>query len=251
MDYKILVVDDDQEIVQAIQIYLEMEDFNVVCATDGEQALKIVDSEEIHLILLDVMMPKMDGLQVLERVRETKSIPVIMVSAKSEDIDKIGGLERGADDYITKPFNPQELIARVKSHLRRYAEYSNISQDGPVSHIYQQGGLVLDDERKKVFVDQEQVSLTPIEYRILFLLLKNPGKVYSSDEIYEEVWEEESMGSVQTVAVHIRHIREKIEINPKDPRYLKVVWGLGYKIEAQRDNHGEERNQENGKENKG
>lgn len=250
MDYTILVVDDDQEIVQALKIYLEIEEFEVICATDGQQALDYLDKYNIHLILLDIMMPKLDGFQVLEKIRETKSIPVIMVSARTEDIDKIGGLEKGADDYITKPFNPHELVARVKSHLRRYAEYINISTvDEQVNHVYKQGGLVLDDESKKVFIDQEQVQLTPIEYRILHLLLKNPGKVYSSDEIYEEVWEEESIGSVQTVAVHIRHIREKIEINPRDPRYLKVVWGLGYKIELQRDNHAEERNQANGQDN--
>lgn len=234
MKYRVLVVDDDQEIVRAIQIYLEKEDYEILTAYNGEQALQILEKEEVHLILLDLMMPVMDGMSALQRIRRERSIPVIIISAKAEDMDKIVGLDHGADDYVTKPFNPLELVARVKSQLRRYTEYLNISAGQAKEMIFRQGGLVLDNEQKKVYVDQELVQLTPIEYRILHLLLKNPGKVFSSEELYEQVWEEESIGSVQTVAVHIRHIREKIEINPKEPRYLKVVWGLGYMIEPQR-----------------
>lgn len=224
----ILVCDDDKDIVEAIRIYLENEGYHVIKAYDGTEALRKIENEEIHLIIMDVMMPKMDGIEATLKIREKENIPVIMLSAKSEDTDKIMGLTMGADDYITKPFNPLELIARVKSQLRRYTSLGSMEVN---KNIYKSGGLTLDDEKKVVTVDGEEVYLTPVQYKILRLLIKNPGKVFSIDNIYESVWEEESFNSENTVAVHIRRIREKIEINPKDPKYLKVVWGIGYKIE--------------------
>ena len=228
---KILVCDDDKEIVDAIEIYLMQEGFETVKAYDGEQALAALKTEDIRLIILDIMMPRLDGIHATLKIRENSSIPIIILSAKSEDADKILGLNIGADDYITKPFNPLELIARVKSHLRRYTKLDNLNEE--ISNVYQVGGLVMNDDTKEVTVDGESVKLTPIEYNILLLLVKNQGRVYSIEQIYENIWEEEAIGADNTVAVHIRHIREKIEINPKEPRYLKVVWGVGYKIEKQ------------------
>ena len=225
----ILVCDDDKEIVEAIEIYLQQEGYQVFRAYDGEDALKILKEEEIHLLIIDVMMPKLDGIRATLKIREESSIPIIILSAKSEDTDKILGLNVGADDYITKPFNPLELVARVKSQLRRYTKLGNAAENGQA--VYQFGGLAINDELKEVTVDGEIVKLTPIEYNILLLLMKNQGKVFSINQIYENIWNEDAIGADNTVAVHIRHIREKIEINPKEPRYLKVVWGVGYKID--------------------
>jgi DNA-binding response OmpR family regulator len=229
---KILVCDDDKEIVEAINIYLSSEGFDVVPAYDGSEALKVLETQDIDLMVLDVMMPGMDGIRTTLKVRETSAIPIIILSAKSEDQDKILGLNIGADDYLTKPFNPMELVARVKSHLRRYKTLGNISGE-PNSRIFSCGDLTIDDDTKEVTVGGDIVKLTPIEYNILLLLVKNPGKVFSIDEIYEQIWNEEAIGADNTVAVHIRHIREKIEIDPRNPRYLKVVWGVGYKVEKQ------------------
>lgn len=225
----ILVCDDDKEIVEAIEIYLKQENYQIYKAYDGEEALKILKEEEIHLLIIDVMMPKLDGIRATLKIREESSIPIIILSAKSEDTDKILGLNVGADDYITKPFNPLELVARVKSQLRRYTKFGNATENGQC--VYQVGGLAINDELKEVTVDGEPVKLTPIEYNILLLLVKNQGKVFSINQIYENIWNEDAIGADNTVAVHIRHIREKIEINPKEPRYLKVVWGVGYKID--------------------
>ncbi len=230
--YNILVVDDDKEIVGAIEIYLKKEGYNILKAYNGEEALDIVNNNEIHLIILDIMMPKKDGLETLEEIRKSKTIPVILLSAKSEDYDKIGGLNSGADDYITKPFNPLELIARVNSSLRRYVSFGSLKKEEENNKkIYKTGGLEVDDDTKKVLVDGKEVKLTATEFNILKFLLANKGKVYSIPEIYENVWKEEGFGAENIIAVHIRHIREKIEINPKEPRYLKVIWGVGYKIE--------------------
>ena len=228
--YNILVVDDDREIVGAIEIYLKKEGYNIIKAYNGNEALEKVKENEIHLIILDIMMPEKDGLETLEELRKDKSIPVILLSAKSEDYDKIGGLNQGADDYITKPFNPLELIARVNSQIRRYVSFGAMEKKDN-KNIYKTGELILDDETKKVTVDGKEVKLTATEFNILKFLLKNKGKVYSIPQIYENVWNEESYGAENIIAVHIRHIREKIEINPKEPRYLKVIWGIGYKIE--------------------
>ena len=228
--FNILVCDDDKEIVDAIDIYLSQEGYHILKAYDGLQAIEIMKKEEVHLILLDIMMPNLDGIRATRKIRETSSVPIIMLSAKSEDVDKILGLNIGADDYITKPFNPLELIARVKSQLRRYTQLGNLATEEKEA-VYVCGGLVVNDDLKTVTVDGEPVKLTPIEYNILVLLIKNQGKVFSIEQIYENIWNEEAIGADNTVAVHIRHIREKIEINPKDPRYLKVVWGVGYKIE--------------------
>ena len=228
--YNILVVDDDREIVGAIEIYLKKEGYNMIKAYNGNEALEKVKENEIHLIILDIMMPEKDGLETLEELRKDKSIPVILLSAKSEDYDKIGGLNQGADDYITKPFNPLELIARVNSQIRRYVSLGAMEKKDN-KQIYRTGELILDDETKKVTVDGKEVKLTATEFNILKFLLKNKGKVYSIPQIYENVWKEESYGAENIIAVHIRHIREKIEINPKEPRYLKVIWGIGYKIE--------------------
>lgn len=228
--YNVLVVDDDKEIVGAIEIYLKKEGYNILKAYNGNQALKAIQENEIHLIILDIMMPEKDGIETLEEIRKDKSIPVILLSAKSEDYDKIGGLNSGADDYITKPFNPLELIARVNSNLRRYVSLGSLENKNN-SKIYQTGELVINDETKIVTVDGKEVKLTATEFNILKFLLENKGKVYSIPEIYENVWKEEGFGAENIIAVHIRHIREKIEINPKEPKYLKVIWGVGYKIE--------------------
>lgn len=228
--FNILVCDDDKEIVDAIDIYLSQEGYHILKAYDGLQAIEIMKKEEVHLILLDSMMPNLDGIRATRKIRETSSVPIIMLSAKSEDVDKILGLNIGADDYITKPFNPLELIARVKSQLRRYTQLGNLATEEKEA-VYVCGGLVVNDDLKTVTVDGEPVKLTPIEYNILVLLIKNQGKVFSIEQIYENIWNEEAIGADNTVAVHIRHIREKIEINPREPRYLKVVWGIGYKIE--------------------
>lgn len=228
--FNILVCDDDKEIVDAIDIYLSQEGYHILKAYDGLQAIEIMKKEEVHLILLDIMMPNLDGIRATRKIRETSSVPIIMLSAKSEDVDKILGLNIGADDYITKPFNPLELIARVKSQLRRYTQLGNLATEEKEA-VYVCGGLVVNDDLKTVTVDGEPVKLTPIEYNILVLLIKNQGKVFSIEQIYENIWNEEAIGADNTVAVHIRYIREKIEINPREPRYLKVVWGIGYKIE--------------------
>ena len=228
--YNVLVCDDDREIVEAIEIYLSQEGYKVLKAYDGEEALKVLDREKVDLLIIDVMMPKLDGIRATLKIREKKNMPIIILSAKSEDADKILGLNVGADDYMTKPFNPLELTARVKSQLRRYTQLGS-TIDKSNQAVYAVGGLSIDDEQKEVTVDGEPVRLTPIEYNILLLLVKNQGKVFSIDQIYESIWNEDAIGVDNTVAVHNRHIREKIEINPKEPRYLKVVWGVGYKIE--------------------
>ncbi|MEF9915920.1 MAG: response regulator transcription factor [Lachnospiraceae bacterium] len=227
--FNILVCDDDKEIVEAIEIYLVQEGHHILKAYDGLEAMEILNKHEINLLIIDVMMPRLDGIRATLKIRENSSIPIIILSAKSEDADKILGLNIGADDYVTKPFNPLELTARVKSQLRRYTQLGNIAEDK--SQVYKNQGLMMDDELKQVTVDGEEVRLTPIEYNILLLLMKNPGKVFSINQIYESIWSEDAIGADNTVAVHIRHIREKIEINPKDPRYVKVVWGVGYKME--------------------
>ena len=227
----ILVCDDDKEIVDAIEIYLQQEGYQVYKAYDGAQAIEILKKNNIHLLIIDIMMPKLDGIHATLKIREFSSVPIVFLSAKSEDTDKILGLNVGADDYITKPFNPLELLARVKSNLRRYTQLGSLNVEN--NELFQVGGLCINDETKEVTVDGENVKLTPIEYNILLLLVKNQGKVFSIDQIYENIWNEEAIGADNTVAVHIRHIREKIEINPKEPRYLKVVWGVGYKIEKQ------------------
>lgn len=227
----ILVCDDDREIVDAIEIYLSQDGYKIYKAYDGEQVLQILDKEDIHLLIMDIMMPKLDGIRATLKIREYSSIPIIILSAKSEDTDKILGLNIGADDYICKPFNPLELVARVKSNLRRYTSLGSLT--GENKAIYQVGGLILNDDTKQVTVDDEPVKMTPIEYNILLLLMKNQGRVFSINQIYESIWNEDAIGADNTVAVHIRHIREKIEINPKEPRYLKVVWGVGYKIDKE------------------
>ena len=228
--YNILVCDDDKEIVEAIEIYLTQEGYNVLKAYDGEEALKVLRKETVDLLVIDVMMPRLDGIRATLKIREENSLPIIILSAKSEDADKILGLNVGADDYVTKPFNPLELVARVKSQIRRYTKLGSTVMDTKKS-IYTVGGLTIDDDLKEVTVDGETVKLTPIEYNVLLLLVKNQGKVFSIDQIYDNIWNEDAIRADNTVAVHIRHIREKIEINPKEPRYLKVVWGVGYKIE--------------------
>ncbi len=217
--------------MDAIEIYLSQDGYKIYKAYDGEQAIQILDKEEIHLLIMDIMMPKLDGIRATLKIREYSSIPIIILSAKSEDTDKILGLNIGADDYICKPFNPLELVARVKSNLRRYTSLGSLT--GENKAIYQVGGLVLNDDTKQVTVDDEPVKMTPIEYNILLLLMKNQGRVFSINQIYESIWNEDAIGADNTVAVHIRHIREKIEINPKEPRYLKVVWGVGYKIDKE------------------
>ena len=227
----ILVCDDDREIVDAIEIYLSQDGYKIYKAYDGEQAIQILDKEDIHLLIMDIMMPRLDGIRATLKIREYSSIPIIILSANSEDTDKILGLNIGADDYICKPFNPLELVARVKSNLRRYTSLGSLT--GENKAIYQVGGLILNDDIKQVTVDDEPVKMTPIEYNILLLLMKNQGRVFSINQIYESIWNEDAIGADNTVAVHIRHIREKIEINPKEPRYLKVVWGVGYKIDKE------------------
>ena len=225
----ILICDDERDIVSALKIYLSTEGYTLFEAYTGREALEIVKKNEIHLILMDIMMPEMDGISATAKLREEYNIPIILLTAKSEDTDKVLGLNIGADDYITKPFNPVEVLARVRSQLRRYTTLGGMEQKPSKLTI---GSIVLDDETKAVTVDGEAVNLTPIEYNILLLLMRHPGRVYSSSQIYEQVWNESAIGSEGAVAVHIRHLREKIEINPSEPRYLKVVWGLGYKMEA-------------------
>ena len=227
---KILVCDDDKDIVEAIDIYLTQEGYEVLKAYDGDEAIKVLKRNEVDLLIMDVMMPKLDGIRATLKIRENSSIPIIILSAKTEDSDKILGLNIGADDYVEKPFNPLELVARVKSQLRRYTQLGSTARSDNQSE-FRTGGLVIRDDLKEVTVDGEKVKLTPIEYNILLLLVKNQGKVFSINQIYENIWNEEAIGADNTVAVHIRHIREKIEINPKEPRYLKVVWGVGYKVE--------------------
>lgn len=227
----ILVCDDDREIVDAIEIYLMNEGYQIYKAYDGEQAVEMIKKNDIHLLIMDVMMPRLDGIHATLKIREYSGIPIIILSAKSEDTDKILGLNIGADDYITKPFNPLELIARVKSNLRRYTTLGSLNVEN--NAVFNVGGLSINDDTKEVTVDGEMVKLTPIEYNILLLLVKNQGRVFSIDQIYESIWNEDAIGADNTVAVHIRHIREKIEINPKEPRYLKVVWGVGYKVDKQ------------------
>lgn len=229
--YNILICDDDKEIVKAIEIYLSKEGYKIFKAYNGKECLSVLNEQEIHLIILDIMMPEMDGMETAEKIRENKSIPIIMLSAKSEDFDKIDGLNVGADDYITKPFNPLELIARVNSNIRRYTKLGSIDVKQDDENICKTGDLIINDNTKEVFVDGKQIKFTPTEYNILKFLTKNKGKVYSIEQIYNNVWEEESFGADNIIAVHIRHIREKIEINPKEPKYLKVIWGIGYKIE--------------------
>ena len=227
----ILVCDDDKEIVEAIDIYLQQEGYQVLKAYDGEEALEILKEKEVHLLIIDVMMPRLDGIRATLKIREESSIPIIILSAKTEDADKILGLNIGADDYITKPFNPLELVARVKSQLRRYTQLGSTARSDNQSE-FRTGGLVIRDDLKEVTVDGEKVKLTPIEYKILLLLAKNPGRVFSAEEIYERVWQEKAINT-DTIMVHVRNIREKIELDPKNPKYLKVVWGVGYKIEKQ------------------
>ena len=229
---KILVCDDDKEIVEAIEIYLSQEGYEVLKAYDGIEAMHVLEKEEVDLLIIDVMMPRLDGIRATLKIREMNNIPIIILSAKSEDADKILGLNVGADDYVTKPFNPLELVARVKSQIRRYTKLGSTAQQEKQS-VYTVGGLSIDDDLKEVTVDGEIVKLTPIEYNILLLLVKNQGKVFSIDQIYERIWNENAIGVDNTVAVHIRHLREKVEYNPAEPRYLKVVWGRGYKMEGQ------------------
>ena len=226
--YNILICDDEKDIVNALKIYLNDENYTLFEACNGVEALKVIEETDVHLVLLDIMMPEMDGVTATAKLREEYNIPIILLTAKSEDTDKVLGLNVGADDYITKPFNPIEVLARVRSQLRRYTTLGGMEQKPSKLVI---GGIVLDDETKQVTVDGESASLTPIEYNILLLLMRHPGRVYSSAQIYEQVWNEAAFGSEGAVAVHIRHLREKLEIDPSNPRYLKVVWGLGYKME--------------------
>ncbi|MDR1070907.1 MAG: response regulator transcription factor [Gracilibacteraceae bacterium] len=225
----VLICDDDADIAGAVEVYLKSEGYGVFLAADGLEALGAVEREDIHLIIMDVMMPRLDGMRATMKIREDRNIPIIILSAKSEDHDKITGLNAGADDYVTKPFNPLELMARVKSQLRRYTDLGSIAP--AKSGVFSSGGLTVDDEAKNVTLDGEQVAVTPIEYGILKFLTENAGKVFSIEQIYERVWNEPAYSPENTVAVHIRRIREKIEFDPKNPKYLKVVWGIGYKIE--------------------
>ena len=227
-EMNVLVVDDDREIVESISIFLSGEGYKAIKAYDGIEALDALSENEVHLMILDIMMPKLDGIKTLMKLRESRNIPVILLSAKSEDADKIFGLTAGADDYVTKPFNPSELMARVKSQLRRYTTLGSIGKQNGEIVI---DGLSVNTESKTVKVDGEPVRLTPVEYKILELLVRNRGRVFSAEDIYSNVWNEQSAVSDNTIAVHVRHIREKIEINPKEPKYLKVVWGIGYKID--------------------
>lgn len=231
MLYNILICDDDHDIVSALEIYLTSEGYQTLKAYDGLEALRMVGANTVHLILMDIMMPGLDGIRTTAKLRETINIPIILLTAKSEDSDKVLGLNIGADDYITKPFNPIEVIARVKSQLRRYTTLGGQNKAATDAPTLKNGGVEMNDAAKSVLVDGESASLTPIEYNILHLLLSNPGRVFSTGQIYEQVWNDPSLGSENTVAVHIRHLREKIEIDPANPRYLKVVWGLGYKME--------------------
>ena len=236
--YNILVVEDEKEIAEAVEIYLLNQGYNVFKAFNGMEGLKVLENEEIHLAIVDIMMPVMDGITFTMKARENHNFPIIMLSAKSEEVDKIMGLNIGADDYVTKPFKPLELLARVNSQLRRYTKYMNIQKASSIEdeavneNIYTIGGLELNDDTKEVSVDGNPVRLTPIEFKILGLLIKNPGRVFPAEEIYERVWNEAAINT-DTVMVHVRNIREKIEIDPKNPKYLKVVLGVGYKIEKQ------------------
>ncbi|CDM67668.1 Regulatory protein VanR [Clostridium bornimense] len=231
MSKNILVVDDEKDIRDSIGIYLKSEGYNIYLAEDGMKALQILESEDIHLIIMDVMMPNLDGINATMKIRESRNIPIIMVTAKSEDVDMILGLNVGADDYIRKPFNPLELVARVKAQMRRYVTLGTYEKETKNSNEIEVRGLVLNNETKEVHVNGEEIKLTPMEFKILALLMENTGRVFPIEEIYERVWDEPFYNSENTVAVHIRRIREKIEINPKEPRYLKVVWGVGYKID--------------------
>ena len=228
--YKILVCDDDREIVEAIEIYLSQEGYQILKAYDGIEALEILEKEEVNLLIIDVMMPRLDGIRATLKIREKNSLPIIILSAKSEDTDKILGLNIGADDYVTKPFTPMELMARVNSQLRRYRRF--LEKLVPQENVHVIGGLEINEDTVEVTMDGNPVKLTPIEYKILLLLAKNPGRVFSSEEIYERVWQEKAINT-DTIMVHVRNIREKIEIDPKKPKYLKVVWGVGYKLEKQ------------------
>ena len=230
--YHVLVVEDDKQIRDGIEIYLKSQGYEVSKAADGIEGLKILKEKEIHLAIIDVMMPRMDGIHMVMRLRKEYDFPVIMLSAKSEEVDKIMGLNMGADDYVTKPFQPLELLARVNSHLRRYKRFLEMTGQTAAEpeNIYRIGGIELNEDTKEVFVDGESVKLTPMEFKILALLMRNPGRVFSAEEIYERVWNERAINT-DTVMVHVRKIREKIEYNPKAPKYLKVVWGIGYKFE--------------------
>ena len=229
---RVLICDDEKAIVDAIEIYLTQEGYETLRAENGMEALKLLrENEDVQLVILDVMMPVMDGIAALKHIREFSAVPVLMLSAKSEDVDKIAGLTQGADDYVTKPFSPMELLARVRSQIRRYTLLGGERGVQNADKRLKNGGLELDDEKKQVFVDGEEVRLTPMEFLILKLLMENPGVVFSASRIYETVWKEDAFSSDNTVAVHIRHLREKIEINPREPRYIKVVWGVGYKLE--------------------
>ena len=230
--YNILICDDQPDIVNALKIYLTPEGYNLLTASTGREALELARREDLHLILLDIMMPQMDGITATAMIREFSNVPIILLTAKSETEDKVLGLNVGADDYITKPFVPVEVLARIRSQLRRYAQWGSVPQKS--EQVLTIGGITLDDRTKTVHVEEEAVSLTPTEYAILHLLMANPGKVYSSKSLYEAVWQEAALGSEGAVAVHIRHLREKIEINPSEPRYIKVVWGQGYKMEGGR-----------------
>ena len=232
--YKILVCDDDREIVEAIEIYLSQEGYQILKAYDGIEALEILEKEEVNLLIIDVMMPRLDGIRATLKIREKNSLPIIILSAKSEDTDKILGLNIGADDYVTKPFTPMELMARVNSQLRRYRRF--LEKLAPQENVHVIGGLEINEDTVEVTMDGNPVKLTPIEYKILLLLAKNPGRVFSSEEIYERVWQEKAINT-DTIMVHVRNIREKIEIDPKKPKYLKVVWGVGYKLEKQDKNN--------------
>ncbi len=228
--YNILVCDDERDIVSALKIYLEAEGYNTFSAFNGREALKVLDERDIHLVLMDIMMPEMDGISAMVKIRESSNVPVILLTAKGEDTDKVLGLNVGADDYITKPFNPVEMLARVRSQLRRYMQLGGGAVRDDVLRI---GGISLDDRSKEVTVDGEAVSLTPTEYDILKFLMQHPGEVFQPKVIYRRVWDDEPYGAESTVAVHIRHLREKIEINPAEPRYIKAIWGQGYKMEKE------------------
>ncbi len=230
-DFQILIVEDDKEIRDGIEIYLKNQGYQVYKAADGVEGLEQIEQQEIHLAIVDIMMPRMDGITMTMKLREKYDFPVIMLSAKSEEADKVMGLNIGADDYVTKPFTPLELLARINSQLRRYTRFSNMSQmEEKTQNVYQVGGLEINTETKEFYVDGELVKLTPIEYKILTLLMTHAGRVFSADEIYEKVWNEKAINT-ETIMVHVRNIRDKIEIDPKKPKYLKVVWGIGYKIE--------------------
>ncbi len=231
MGYRVLVCDDDPAIARAIAIYLRAAGYEAIEAYDGIEAVRICTEQTIHLVIMDIMMPGMDGMRATQLLRQTHNLPIIMLSAKGEEVDKIDGLTMGADDYVTKPFNPAELMARVRSQLRRYTALGGMMTAADAPQIYRTGGLVIDDSAKRVTVDGDPVSLTPREYGILLYLTQHAGQVFSISQIYEAVWKEPAYNPENTVAVHIRRIREKIEINPKEPKYVKVVWGIGYKME--------------------